>query len=384
MKFKKARVLSDFGTGWFALGVVLFVAGARAASLADEISAARAEVRKNIADKAPGFSIAIGRDGKILWSEGFGFADLANRKPVTPQTQFRIGSVSKPLTAVGLMLLIQQGKIDLDADIHKYVTDFPDKNAVITIRELGGHLAGIRHYRGNEFLSNSHYDSLRAGLKIFQDDPLLFKQGEKDSYSSYGFNLIGAAMEPAARDTFTNYNSPTICGKRFSCRCRMSHTIADEAGHEPPECTRFYVLNNKTNFVLGPAVDNSYKWPSGGFLSTPADLARLGMALLEPSFLKPASLDTMLTSQKTAAGKSIGYGIGWGIRRDAHGERLWCHFGGAVGGSAGLLLYPDSHLVIAMASNYEDTLDHVNDSIQLIEDDFAVHLPDTSRKEISR
>src|SRR5215469_10998399 len=132
---------------WIAFAVVLFVSGARADSLTDAIDAARTEICQHLASKAPGFSIAIGRDGKIVWSEGFGFADIANRKSVTPRTQFRIGSVAKPLTAAGLMLLVEQGKIDLDADIHKYVADFPDKGAVITIRELGGHVAGIRHYR---------------------------------------------------------------------------------------------------------------------------------------------------------------------------------------------------------------------------------------------
>jgi serine beta-lactamase-like protein LACTB, mitochondrial len=367
MKFKDARTSGVFGTAWFALAVMVVVAGARAGSFADEIEAARAEIRKNVASKAPGVSIAIGQDGKIVWSEGFGFADLANRKPVTPQTEFRIGSVSKPFTAVGLMLLVEQGKIDLDTDIHKYIRDFPDKGAAITPRELGGHLAGIRAYHGKEFFSNRHYDLLRTGLKIFQDDPLLSKPGEKYSYSSYGFNLIGVAMESVARDTFTNYMQQAVFTP-----LRMSNTLPDEAGHEPAECSRFYILDDKTNFVLGPLVDNSYKWPSGGFLSTPEDLVRFGMAMLQPGFLKPGSFDTMFTSQKTTAGKSIGYGIGWGIGKDAHGEPRWCHFGGAVGGSAALLLYPDHHLVIAIASNYEDALEHADNSIQLIKDDFIV------------
>ena len=345
---------------------MLLVAGARAAPLADQVSAARAEIHKNLASTAPGFSIAIGRDGKIIWSEGFGFADLANRKPVTPQTQFRIGSVSKPLTAVGLMLLVEQGKIELDADIHKYVTDFPDKGAVITVRELGGHLAGIRVYHGKEFFSNRHYDSLRTGLKIFQDDPLVSKPGEKYYYSSYGFNLIGVAMEFAAHDTFTNYMQ-----REVFTPLQMRNTVPDEAGHEPPECSRFYILDSKTNFVLGPPVDNSYKWPSGGFLSTPEDLVRFGMAVLQPGFLKRVSLDTMFTSQKTAAGTNTNYGIGWGIGQDARGERHWAHFGGAVGGSAALLLYPDSHLVIAISSNYENALEHADESIHLIKEDFT-------------
>jgi serine beta-lactamase-like protein LACTB, mitochondrial len=362
--------LTFFSRARFAIAIVLLAATAHAASLADAIDAARSEVRQNLASKAPGFAIAVGRDGKILWSEGFGFADLANHKPVTPQTQFRIGSVSKPLTAIGLMLLVEQDKIDLDGDIHKYVPDFPDKGAPITIRELAGHLAGIRHYRGDELYSNRHYNSGKAGLKIFQDDPLLFKPGERFSYSSYGFNLISVAMESAAHEKFRDWMQQAVFTP-----LQMNNTIPDEARREPPQCTRFYQLGeDKTNFVLAPSVDNSYKLASGGFLSTPEDLVRFGFAVLHPGFLKRASLDTMFTSQKTAAGQSTGYGIGWFIRRDQHGNRLWSHSGGAVGGSADLLIYPDSGLVIAIASNYEDTQDQASNSIQSIADDFTVLL----------
>jgi CubicO group peptidase (beta-lactamase class C family) len=194
--------LHFLGRARLLIALALLVATAHAASLREAIDAARAHVRQNLASKAPGLSIAVGRDGKILWSEGFGFADLAAHKPVTPQTQFRIGSVSKPLTAAGLMLLMEEGKIDLDADIHKYVPDYPDKGAPITTRQLAGHLAGIRHYRGKEFYSGQHYDSIQAGLKIFEDDPLLFKPGEAFSYSSYGFNLISVVMESASQQKF--------------------------------------------------------------------------------------------------------------------------------------------------------------------------------------
>jgi len=364
----KMKVLFARARGSIRLALVigLIETTVRAEPLANEIGVARAEIRQNISSLAPGFSIAVALEGKIIWSEGFGWADVANRKPVTPQTQFRVGSVAKSLTAAGLMLLVEQGKINLDADIHKYVADFPDKGASITLRELGGHLAGIRHYRGRESFSNQHYDSLRPGLKIFENDPLLSKPGEKYSYSSYGFNLIGVAMESAVGVTFTNYMRQSVF-----MPLQMSHTVPDEAGHEPADCSRFYILDSNTNFVLAPPVDNSYKWPSGGFLSTPEDLVRFGMALLHPGFLQRESLGTMFTSQKTTNGKSIGYGIGWIIRRDAHGGRLWAHTGGSVGGSAELLLYPDRHLVMAIAFNDESALEHAVKSIEVIEKIFT-------------
>jgi len=350
---------------WMVLALVAVTV--QAAPLTNAIEAARAEVRQHLAPKAPGFSIAVGREGKVVWSEGFGLADVAHHTPVTPQTLFRIGSVSKPLTAAGLMRLVELGKMDLGADIHKYVPDFPDKGAVITIRELGGHLAGFRHYQGTEFYSNRHYASLRAGLKLFEDDPLLFQPGEKYSYSSYGFNLLSVAMESAAGERYSDWMQQSVFTP-----LQMTNTVPDPAQPEPPECTGFYQLDaSKTNFVSAPPVDNSFKLASGGYLSTPEDLVRFGLAMLHAGLLKQSSLDALFTAQKTADGKSTGYGIGWILRHDAHGHRVWSHTGGAVGGSANLVIYPDSGVVIAVTANYLGALDQSAESIRVIAEGFS-------------
>jgi CubicO group peptidase (beta-lactamase class C family) len=89
-------------------------------------------------------------NGEVVWAEGFGFADLEQCVPVTAKTKFRIGSVSKPLTAAAAALLYQEGKLNLDAPIQRYVPTFPDKGHVITTRQLLGHLAGVRHYNAAE------------------------------------------------------------------------------------------------------------------------------------------------------------------------------------------------------------------------------------------
>jgi CubicO group peptidase (beta-lactamase class C family) len=87
------------------------------------------------------------KDGHVIWSEGFGMADLEQQVPATPLTRFRVGSVSKPLTSAALGLLVEEHKLDLDAPIQKYVPSFPQKPWPITTRQLAGHLAGIRHYK---------------------------------------------------------------------------------------------------------------------------------------------------------------------------------------------------------------------------------------------
>src|SRR5262249_48922940 len=108
---------------------------------------ARAIAKEWLGRGIPGLTLAVAIDGKIVYAEGFGYADVEQRVPVWPTTKFRIASDSKPLTAAGLLLLVEQGKIDLDAAVQKYVPSFPDKGAKITPRMLAGHLAGIRHYK---------------------------------------------------------------------------------------------------------------------------------------------------------------------------------------------------------------------------------------------
>jgi CubicO group peptidase (beta-lactamase class C family) len=333
---------------WLILLIACFPASspAGASTLPEVIGEVRVRILADLAPKVPGLSVAVAEDGKLIWSEGFGFADLAAEKLVTTQTLFRIGSVSKPLTAAGLMVLVEQGKVDLDSDIHHYVPDYPDKGHPITTRQLAGHLAGIRHYRGKEFYLDRHFANVRESLRIFENDPLLSIPGEKYAYSSYGFNLISMVMEAAAGRDFLSYMDTTVFKP-----LAMTHTQPDDAARVIPERARFYKARPGGGFELEPDVDNSYKWASGGFLSTPEDLVRFGSALLQPGFLTQASLNGLFTPQKTSDGKATGYGIGWSIESVKPGHRLWLHTGGSVGGTSLLLIQPESRLVLALTAN---------------------------------
>src|SRR5882762_11044476 len=162
---------------------------------------------ETLAPNLPGFALAVAVDGRIVWSEAFGYADLAAKRTATPATQFRIGSVSKPLTATAIAQLFETGKLDLDAPVQRYVPSFPKKGAPITTRLVGGHLAGIRHYQGDEFTLNRHFATVTEGLSIFANDTLLFPPGTRFSYSSYGFNLLGAVVEGASGENFLAYMS---------------------------------------------------------------------------------------------------------------------------------------------------------------------------------
>jgi len=304
------------------------------------------QAKEWIARGIPGISLAVAVDGKILYSEGFGYADLEQRVPVWPTTKFRIASISKPLTAVGLMELVQAGKVDLDAPVHKYVPAFPDKGAPITVRMICGHLGGIRHYKGDEFTIKQHYGSVLEGLKIFQDDPLVSPPGTKFNYSSYGFNLVSAVIESASGENFLSYMQAHVFTP-----LGLVHTTADQNTQIVEQRSRFYELPKNGTVENAPYVDNSYKWAGGGFLSTAEDLVRFGSAMLQPGILNAQSLKTMLSSQKTTKGEETGYGIGWGVQKTASGELIYEHSGGAVGGTSQLIVYPEKRMVVAVIAN---------------------------------
>lgn len=299
--------------------------------------------------KVPGVSITVMKKGEIVFSEGLGYADLEQSVPVDPsRTKFRVGSVSKPMTAAALAKLYEAGKIDLDAPIQKYVPSFPKKEHDITLRQLAGHIAGIRHYRGNEFLSAKNYETVLEGLDIFKEDPLLFKPGEKYSYSSYAWNLISAAIEAAAEEEFLSYVDRIVFDE-----IGMEHTAADHVDSLIPNRTRYYALTAGGEIVNAPFVDNSYKWAGGGFIATTEDLAKFGQAHLKEGYLKKATLELWRRSQKTNDGKPTNYGIGW-RSGEYNGKKWFGHSGGSVGGITQLIIYPEQEIVVAVLTNSSD------------------------------
>ncbi len=300
---------------------------------------------------APGASICVIRDGSIIWSEGIGMADLEQRVPVTPATKFRIGSVSKALTAVALGKLYESGKLDWDAPVQRYVPDFPVKRWPITVRQVAGHLAGIRHYLPGEFENQKHYATPAEGLTIFADDTLLFEPGTQYRYSTYGYNLLSVVIEGASGESFLSYMQQQVFDP-----AGMTHTAAEHSDSIVPLRGRYYTRTDSTGSVINaPFVDNTYKWAGGGFLSTAEDLARFGQRLLEGRLLRPETRDSLWTSMRTSDGRPTEYGIGWIVETDSLGRRRVRHSGGSVGGTAQLVIYPDQNVVVAVLVNSDYT-----------------------------
>lgn len=297
----------------------------------------------------PGIDVAIWKDGDLIWSEGYGYADLAHEVPIKAgKTRFRIGSVSKSLTAVALGRLLDAKKVKLFDEVRQHVSYFPLKKYPITLLQLGGHLAGIRHYLGNEFYSGRYYPTIKKGVALFQDDPLLFEPGTQYAYSSYGFNLLSAVIEEASGVPFLEYMEKEVLSP-----LGMAHTLPDENTQIIPDRTTFYHLV-RGQVRHAPYVDNSYKWASGGFLSTTQDLIKMGEAMMAPGFLSKKTWHHLMQTQVTMQGDTTQYGLGWVTTLHKKNKRIG-HNGGAVGGASAFWIYPEQKIIIVMLSNSSNT-----------------------------
>ncbi len=314
----------------------------------EAIAEARSEVRRIMVESnVPGASIAVGLGDDLIWSEGFGWADIEAGVPVSTLTKFRIGSVSKTVTATAIGLLVERGRLDLDAPVQEYVPEFPEKRWPVTVRQIAGHIGGVRHYRGRENFSMRRYPTVDAGLEIFAADSLLFEPGTDYSYSSYGWNLLSAVVEEASGEEFLTFMRDEVFEP-----LGMRHTVADHTDSIIPHRVSFYENGAGGAVVPAPYVDNSYKWAGGGFLSTPEDLIRFGRAHMgDGGFLRPGTLAELQTPMTLRNGESTDYGVGWRTNLQADDDVTLGHSGGSVGGTTLFITVPEHDLIVAGVVN---------------------------------
>lgn len=324
---------------------------------ADAVDEGRRIVRAGLIEQnLPGLSVAVGAGGEIVWEEGLGWADLEGRVPVTPDTRFPIGMASKVLTSAAVGLLLEQGRLKLDDEIQTYVPGFPRKQWPVTLRQLMGHLAGVRTDAGDEGPLAEHCVQTIEGLRLFADRSLLFEPGSRYRYSNYGWILVSAAVEAAAGEPFFTFMRKQVVGP-----LGMNDTGPDSATEPVPGRATSYFPRFAADPRYGPQppreheVDYSCLAGSGAFLSTPSDLVRFGLAINGGRLLQPATVRLLQTPQRLPSGQETGYGLGWDLEDvTLAGEhtRSVGHDGEWMGGMvASLVTFPDRGLVVAVTSN---------------------------------
>ena len=295
----------------------------------------------------PGASVTVTKQGKIIWQGGYGYADISKKTPVDPQkTIFRVASMSKAITGVLLARLQEQKKFDWNLSLYEYVPNVPPKPFDFTIKQLAGHLAGIRSYKANEYTLNKKY-SIEEGIDLFKDDILQSAPGTKFLYSSYGINLISLAIEKCLNKKFED-----IAKDEVFKPLNMWRTFPDRGKIITDEATPY--TRTKKGLDKATEVNNYFKLAGGGFLSTSHDIAKMGTAIERHSFLSQAVENEMLKKQCTTDDVEINYGIGWQNQRDWNGRDYFGHTGMGVGGFGWLSVYPNEQVVIVMLFNVTD------------------------------
>ena len=321
------------------------------------VARARAFVRALVVEEnLPGLSLAVGVAGEVVWAEGFGWADIDERRPVTPTTLFRIGGVAKPMTATAVGLLHERGLLDLDAPVRDYVPSFPEKEWSITTRQLMGEVAGVRHPPFDDELlyMRKHCESPLDGLELFADDPLRFAPGTRYLYSIYGWTLVAAVVEAAAGEPFLDFMQREVFDPS-----EMRETVFDDVLRPEARRTHFYwpfaAVNTRTGVEDAADGDNSCIQGAGALLSTPSDVVRFGLATLDGRLLRPQTFDMLRTPLELESGESTEYGLGCFVPSAPLGPQakttVLGHSGASAGGFTSLLTLPEHGIVVAVTTN---------------------------------
>ncbi len=280
---------------------------------ADAVEQGRRVVRAALVEQnLPGLSVAVGAGGGIVWAEGFGWADLETQVKVAPDTQFRIGTASMPLTAAAVGVLLEAGALTLDDEIQRHVPDFPRKEWPVTLRQLMGHVSGVRDDAGDEEPVTVRCERTVDALPRFAKRPLLFEPGTRYHHSSYGWILVSAAVEAAAGEPFVRF-----VRRRVFEPLGMEDTTADFPAEPILDRATYYFPRFAADPRYGPQppseVDYSCFAGSSAFLSTPSDLVRFAMAIDGGKLLQPTTVHLLQTPERLASGQETEYGLGWDL-----------------------------------------------------------------------
>lgn len=303
-------------------------------------------------------AVAIG--GKVVFSEGTGIIDVENQVAASGASVYNIGSVSKAVTAVAVMQLLEQRRITLDDDIRKYVPALPDKGVTISIRHLLTHTSGIRHYHNTDFPGTPDNENIQPivrwedGLRFFANDPLLFPPGRYFFYTSYGVNMLQGVVEKASGKTFEQY-----LRKHVWEPAGMASASFDVPERIVPHRAHSYriVKGQPLNYYYN---DLRYKFASGGMVASAEDLAKLGAALNHDVLLRAETRTLMFSPQVRVREFREGtppvplrfeQAMLWRLRRDPEGRLVAYECGSVKGSNACVVDFLEEDLVAAVAAN---------------------------------
>lgn len=288
-----------------------------------------------------GLAAAVVLDGRLVYDEALGFADLEQEAPATTETLFGAASVTKAVTAVAVLQLWSAGRLDLDAPVQRYVPSFPERpEGTITPRLLATHRSGLPHpsERTPELFA-THYATATEALEVFEDAALVSEPGAKRVYSSSNYNLLAAIVESVTGESFQDHIRQAVLDRLGMSATRFDDVLA-VIPHRSARYTFYHpwTYEEGTELLRVPTWDYSFNLGGGGLLSTASDLARFGASLLEPGFLTSEAL-------------ALFFSDAWFGRTSESGERWLLVTGANPGVQASLAVYPERKAAAAVLSN---------------------------------
>jgi CubicO group peptidase (beta-lactamase class C family) len=295
---------------------------------------------------APGVAVIVTKDRQVLLRKGYGLANLEWALPVTPDTVFRIGSVTKQFTAVAILMLVEQGKINLQDSIEKFLPGYPTHGHTIAVEHLLTHTSGIKSYTGmKEWRSEWGRDfSIDELIDFFKFQPMDFAPGQRWNYNNSAYFMLAAIIEKASGisyDQFLQKNILEPLGLKQTCLELPGRIIPKRAaGYE----------KGPAGFSNAAYISMTQPLSAGGMVSTVDDLACWDATLYEDRLISPASLCRAHTPYRLPDGSSTDYGYGWGIHHYEELEMIE-HGGGIHGFSCHVMRVPSSRVFAAVLTN---------------------------------
>jgi len=287
-------------------------------------------------------SVLVARDGQVLLSRGYGMADRELSVPNTPQTEFRLASVTKSFTAIGIMLLQENGMLNVHDLLSKYYPNCPETWKDITLHHLLTHTSGIPEYADAawEKIMGQRMTKEEV-IGLFRNRPLDFKPGERYRYSNSGYFLLGCVIEKASGETYEAFMREHI----FS-PLHMADTGCNRIEAIIPRRASGYSKNADGAWENAPFMDMSQAFSAGCIYSTVEDMYRLDRALRTETLLPRRSISIMFTPF------SAHYGYGWNILTRFN-RKLVSHNGDNRGYTATFDRYPDEDVCVIVLSNQD-------------------------------
>jgi CubicO group peptidase (beta-lactamase class C family) len=295
---------------------------------------------------APGASVVVVRDGRVLLERAYGLADVDSNVRATPRTDYRLASLTKQFTAMAVMILAERGTLSYDDSVSRYLPELPAYARGVTIRNLLHHTGGLWDYEDFVPDSQTYQVKDRDVLQlVLRADSLYFRPGSAFRYSNTGYALLALVVERASGRPFARF-----LGDRIFRPAGMSGTVAYEMGISTVPHRAYGFSRDSSGWRRTDQSNTSATLGDGGIYTSVDDLAKWCRALLGHRLVSAATQQLAWSSATTANGESAGYGFGWRVDHDAHGLRIW-HHGETRGFTNGVVLYPDRRLIVAVLTN---------------------------------